>query len=179
MIVVFKEKNMNVMHVESRIIWDELCTSRDNHVARNSRVKGNTGRDRVTSLSRRVIHREFRGVSEFFCAPPAEASSLELDTALAGVVCTDGNGLGCSITAMPLFPSGATKASSDELTCIALVGRVVPPSTPVGAFIRETLEVPDAPVSIASDTTNVAGVWNTLTAVAAAVFNFPNSTPAW
>ena len=158
MIVVFKEKNMNVVNIESRIIWDELCMSKDKPVARNPGIKRNIGRNRVRSLGRSVIHREFTEVSEFFCAPPAEVSSLELDTALAGVVGTGGNGLVRSITSIPVFPPGATKASSEELTCIALVGRVVSPSTPVGTSIRETLEVPDAPVSIASDTTNVAVV---------------------
>ena len=37
---------------------------------------------------------EFRGVSEFFSAPPGEASSLELDTVLAGVVATVATDLG-------------------------------------------------------------------------------------
>ena len=57
MIVVFKKKNMDVTNVESRIIETNQL-SRDSHVARNSGVKGNIGRDRVRSLGRRVIHRE-------------------------------------------------------------------------------------------------------------------------
>ena len=108
-------------------------------------------------MGRRVINRGIQGVSKFFWAPPAEATSLELETALTSVFVTGGNGLVCSITPTSLFRTGASKASSDEHTCISLVRPVVSPFTHVCASIRKTLEGPDAPVSIASDTTNVAG----------------------
>ena len=121
---------------------------------------------------------EITGVAELLRVPPAEASSRELETALAGAVASGGNGLGRSSTPMPLFRPGATTTSSEELTCIALVGRIVSPSAPFGASFIETLEVPDAHVSIISDTTGVAGWRNTLTSVAVVVFAFHYSTPA-
>ena len=65
------------------------------------------------------------GFAELFCVPSADASSLELDTALAGTVAIGGNGGGRSSTPMAVFPAGATKTSSEELTFIALVRRVV------------------------------------------------------
>ena len=79
---------------------------------------------------------------------------------------------------MPAFAPGAAKASSEELTCIALGGPVVSPHTPFAASIRETLAGPEAPVCIASETIGIAGGRNTLNAVVNTVPDYPNTTPA-
>ena len=67
-------------------------------------VRMDFGRVRERShWARGTFTREFTWVAEFFCAPPAEASSLELETTLPGVVGICGNGLGRSRTSMTSF----------------------------------------------------------------------------
>ena len=68
---------------------------------------------------------EFTAAPTLFSAGPSEASSLELDTTLTGGGDIGSSVLGDSSIPMALFPPGAPKTGSEELTSIALVGRVV------------------------------------------------------